>query len=553
MGCGRPGVGVFLDQLLSISIVDHGDTVETSKAAIPSFLLTCSFSLDLPSTLKSRKTIIADLEKRQTYHNKRRIPVAIVLIVVGYWMTMRFLEGTMSLISGERSKLSPSSSSWTDTQTTKNLIKIIDQRRSNYLPGTDLLGVTAIINISSPYQAHQSGDRVALLLRFLVKYPFIKEIIIWNDDVISSGFNMNGEELLSIINSTNDNDDRRVPMPILRVINSPGGMGEMSGHMACSLAKFDTCYHTDVNMDNLNLDTLYTKYLESNGEEEATLVDHASLEEYLIESEYNIWQPKRRDRVGISRSISIIKSDIQFSVWSNRKPLKLISPLSFHHSSLVNDHHTFSGRKPNLLDPQFIKEVNERLNKTIQRSDPFQVSSLFPRALRFSDEEYNNRESEIGVGSAYDDQSMLITNLDFPREWSFAIDGDLSTCWKDLSSEQGSFIGLNFVKDVSLKQLTIFGQIQPENWRLEIYSTQSKKWIPKPTIPRIIKHQEPPLTKFVYDLQPSSSFSDDDDDHLLVKKFRLIMGSNLREEPEHKASSDGITVCGWMINEDWVI
>ncbi|KAI7938885.1 hypothetical protein MJO28_014464 [Puccinia striiformis f. sp. tritici] len=542
----------------------------------------------------SGQDIIADLEKRQTYHNKRRIPVAIVLIVVGYWMTMRFLEGTMSLISGERSKLSPSSSSWTDTQTTKNLIKIIDQRRSNYLPGTDLLGVTAIINISSPYQAHQSGDRVALLLRFLVKYPFIKEIIIWNDDVISSGFNMNGEELLSRINSTNDNDDRRVPMPILRVINSPGGMGEMSGHMACSLAKFDTCYHTDVNMDNLNLDTLYTKYLESNGEEEATLVDHASLEEYLIESEYNIWQPnhslstgivsklrrgtlaakklstryfqqltssidesydtkERRDRVGISRSISIIKSDIQFSVWSNRKPLKLISPLSFHHSSLVNDHHTFSGRKPNLLDPQFIKEVNERLNKTIQRSDPFQVSSLFPRALRFSDEEYNNRESEIGVGSAYDDQSMLITNLDFPREWSFAIDGDLSTCWKDLSSEQGSFIGLNFVKDVSLKQLTIFGQIQPENWRLEIYSTQSKKWIPKPTIPRIIKHQEPPLTKFVYDLQPSSSFSDDDDDHLLVKKFRLIMGSNLREEPEHKASSDGITVCGWMINEDWVI
>ncbi|KAH9443125.1 hypothetical protein Pst134EB_027477 [Puccinia striiformis f. sp. tritici] len=403
----------------------------------------------------SGQDIIADLEKRQTYHNKRRIPVAIVLIVVGYWMTMRFLEGTMSLISGERSKLSPSSSSWTDTQTTKNLIKIIDQRRSNYLPGTDLLGVTAIINISSPYQAHQSGDRVALLLRFLVKYPFIKEIIIWNDDVISSGFNMNGEELLSIINSTNDNDDRRVPMPILRVINSPGGMGEMSGHMACSLAKFDTCYHTDVNMDNLNLDTLYTKYLESNGEEEATLVDHASLEEYLIESEYNIWQPnhslstgivsklrrgtlaakklstryfqqltssidesydtkERRDRVGISRSISIIKSDIQFSVWSNRKPLKLISPLSFHHSSLVNDHHTFSGRKPNLLDPQFIKEVNERLNKTIQRSDPFQVSSLFPRALRFSDEEYNNRESEIGVGSAYDDQSMLITNLDFP-------------------------------------------------------------------------------------------------------------------------------------------
>ncbi|KNE94225.1 hypothetical protein PSTG_12453 [Puccinia striiformis f. sp. tritici PST-78] len=541
----------------------------------------------------SGQDIIADLEKRQTYHNKRRIPVAIVLIVVGYWMTMRFLEGTMSLISGERSKLSPSSSSWTDTQTTKNLIKIIDQRRSNYLPGTDLLGVTAIINISSPYQAHQSGDRVALLLRFLVKYPFIKEIIIWNDDVISSGFNMNGEELLSIINSTNDNDDRRVPMPILRVINSPGGMGEMSGHMACSLAKFDTCYHTDVNMDNLNLDTLYTKYLESNGEEEATLVDHASLEEYLIESEYNIWQPnhslstgivsklrrgtlaakklstryfqqltssidesydtkERRDRVGISRSISIIKSDIQFSVWSNRKPLKLISPLSFHHSSLVNDHHTFSGRKPNLLDPQFIKEVNERLNKTIQRSDPFQVSSLFPRALRFSDEEYNNRESEIGVGSAYDDQSMLITNLDFPREWSFAIDGDLSTCWKDLSSKQGSFIGLNFVKDVSLKQLTIFGQIQPENWRLEIYSTQSKKWIPKPTIPRIIDHQEPPLTKFVYDLQPSSSFSDDDD-HLLVKKFRLIMGSNLREQPEHKASSDGITVCGWMINEDWVI
>lgn len=48
------------------------------------------------------------------------------------------------------------------------------------------------------------------------------------------------QDLLSKLNHTN----HKFPLPVLRVINSPGSMGEMSGHMACSLAKFDTCYHT---------------------------------------------------------------------------------------------------------------------------------------------------------------------------------------------------------------------------------------------------------------------------------------------------------------------
>jgi hypothetical protein len=234
----------------------------------------------------------------------------------------------------------------------------------------------------------------------------------------------------------------------------------------------------------------------------------------------------------------------------------------------------------------------ERLNQTIQASDPFLVPSLFPRALSLH---HSKPESEIGVASAYDDRSMLITNLNFSREWPLAVDGELSTCWEHLSgtpvcscnprpsaiypslnvlvllaqgTKHGSFVGLNFVKSIHINQLTFFGKIAAEDWGLEVYSAEDRTWVrdpglcvsrfmprtgtlnsnnrsirqvSQPVIPTQITHQEPPVTKFVYDLSATA------DSQSLVKKLRLII-------PQTSSSSpSGMTVCGWMVNEDWVV
>ncbi|KAA1073472.1 hypothetical protein PGT21_013126 [Puccinia graminis f. sp. tritici] len=507
----------------------------------------------------SGQDILPDLEKRQSYYIQRRVLFATALILVGYLATTRFIEASIRLVGGRSPNGWDQQASSLSRPQSAHLIKIVDQRRSNYQPGSALLGVTAIITVTLRKQQQEKTGGVQLLLRFLTKYPFVKEIIIWNDDAMSNGYNLNGEDLLARLNSTDD----RAPVPILRVINSPGRMGEISGHMACSLAKFSTCYHTDENIVNLNLDTLYTKYLESDSESEASIVDHASPEEYMAESAYNVWQPDYSLNTGVVSQLSrgslaakrlstryfqqlttalrtseesdlwlriprSVSNDIQFSIWSNRRPLKLITPVQ---STLIAD----SPAKISFLDPQFIDHAYERLNKTIQSSDPFLVPSMFPRALS---SHHSKPESEIGVASAYDDRSMLITNLNFSRQWPLAIDGELSTCWKDLPAlEHGSFVGLNFVRNVQVNQLTFFGKIEPENWKLESLSANNQKWNTEPVIPRIITHQEPPLTKFVYDLSASST---------LVKKFRLII-------PQGKSSPNGITVCGWMINEDWVV
>lgn len=341
--------------------------------------------------------------------------------------------------------------------------------------------------------------------------------------------------------------------------------------MACSMAKYDTCYHSDGNRLNLNLDTLYTKYLESNGESEASIVDRVSPEEYSAEASYDVFQPDHSLHSGIvsqlsrgslaAKSLSTryfqqltttlvsnhdhhpplkippsVTHDIQFSIWSNRRPLKLITPTQ----AWLNINPTVDPLKH--LDSEFIHRTYQKLNETIRSSDPFLVPTLFPRASASA--LGSKRDSEIGVASAHDDRSMLITSLDFSLEWLFAVDGELSTCWRDSSPvKPGSFFGLNFVKGTRLNRLIIFGSLEPEDWKLEVYSADQKQWNATLVVPTVSPHQEPPVTKYVFDLstQPPRE----------VKKVRLLK----MKDPIDSFKSDpkGFTVCGWMINEDWIL
>lgn len=520
----------------------------------------------------SGEDILPELRKRESFCIRRRIVIATTLILIGYLATITILQAFIQLVAGTNQVVWNQSTSLLSNPPATHLVRAVAQRGSSYPLQSSSLAVTAVVPIQNQRRPKPGG--IELLLRFLVQYPFVKEIIIWNDDVIKNGVDLNAEALLSRVNST---VDRRF-LPILRVINSPGAMREMSSHMACSLAQFNTCYHADENKLNLNLDTLYTKYLESDGESNASIIQHASPEEYLKESPYNVFQPGHSLDSGVvselsrgslaakhlstryfhqlssapfsnenSRLQSSIPNhafnDIQFSVWSNRRPLKLVT--SAQSTVLINS----KTQEVNHLDAEFIHHTFRRLNQTIQDSDPFLVPALFPRPSTNLDEK---SELEIGVASAYDDRSMLITNLDFPREWPLAIDGELSTCWNPSLSipipamNHEIFVGLNFVQSVQLNKLTIFGNFDTNKWKLETYSAEERKWNSMSRlVPTIIQHHEPPSTKYVYDFLTKVSSSK-------VKKIRLILKPS--SSPfELKSNQNSFSICGWMMNKDWVI
>jgi hypothetical protein len=118
--------------------------------------------------------------------------------LVGYLATTRFIEASIRLVGGRSPNGWEQQASSLSRPQSAHLIKLVDQRRSNYQPGSALPGVTAIITVTlQKQQQERTGGGVQVLLRFLTKYPFVKEIIIWNDDVMSSGYNMNGEVSLN--------------------------------------------------------------------------------------------------------------------------------------------------------------------------------------------------------------------------------------------------------------------------------------------------------------------------------------------------------------------
>ncbi|KAF9585138.1 hypothetical protein BGW38_003766, partial [Lunasporangiospora selenospora] len=89
-----------------------------------------------------------------------------------------------------------------------------------------------------------------LIIKYLSRYPYIKEIIIWNN---------NPEAKLS----PGDFElDRTVASaPELKVYNSAENVQDVAKYMACSLAKYKHCYIQDDDWLNHHMDALYTSFL----------------------------------------------------------------------------------------------------------------------------------------------------------------------------------------------------------------------------------------------------------------------------------------------------
>jgi len=95
-------------------------------------------------------------------------------------------------------------------------------------------------------------DSLKVIVEYLARYPYIKEIIVWNN---------NKENKLS--KQDFEFDPSYGNLPELQVYNGKDNLHDMSKYMACSLAKYQHCYFQDDDWLNTHMDALYTNFLTS--------------------------------------------------------------------------------------------------------------------------------------------------------------------------------------------------------------------------------------------------------------------------------------------------
>ncbi|KAF8969783.1 hypothetical protein BGZ46_010599, partial [Entomortierella lignicola] len=193
-----------------------------------------------------------------------------------------------------------------------------------------------------------------LIVQYLARYPFIKQIIIWN----------NNKEL-KLSKRDFEMDPSFGPLPEIQVYNAVENLHDFAKYMSCSLAKYKHCYFQDDDWLNTHMDSLYTNFLTS-----PNLIHTNTLP--LIQMEHRRWTFTNEDynmHAGFSwlgtgsflprekaqrlleqqGNTTLAKErfkviDMYFSIWTNQYPYQLVNyltPLDQKNSwdtEGVNDH-----------------------------------------------------------------------------------------------------------------------------------------------------------------------------------------------------------------------
>ncbi|CAH7665965.1 hypothetical protein BY996DRAFT_7319258 [Phakopsora pachyrhizi] len=533
----------------------------------------------------SGQDILPDIRAKTLSRFRRRVLVFVPMFLTVYYIFWRGWKHLEPDLTDRLDLGSATRGSLEIFAPPKDLLQLVKKRQPAFYPHGPPLNVSAIIVL--PSRDDLPKGNLQLVLLSIMRHSFVREIIIWNDDAMAAGADLRKKDLLSGLGL-----DVKIPgsfTPDIRIINSPGGMKEMSYHIACSLAKFNTCYFNDPNILNLNLNTLYSKFVESDSEVNLTIANQVSQDDFLAELPHEIHQSAHHLRTSIISRLSrgsfvpkqlstrffnqlsaaslpepisnlyksgisrYIAHDIQFSAWLNRQNIKLISSPESLIKIVEED-------QKNTIDTNVIQFALKRLNETIQSYDPFLVPEIFPRPLPNSE---NNLGDEVGVVSASDDRSMLITNFDFSKDWNLLIDGDISTCWKGTlgSRKKTRYIGLNFVDHMVIQQIGLVGEFEPEDWELEFFLSDSNSWTSKHIAPVVLPSLDQESSKYVYHLAGQS---------IKIKKFRFMLTNKkykqaidddeLDEEEEEEEREfyrmhgyEDSKICGWVINNNLII
>ncbi|KAG0307794.1 hypothetical protein BGZ99_001355 [Dissophora globulifera] len=396
----------------------------------------------------------------------------------------------------------------------------------DYVPTTSkYVPVTAVI---LSWKRKEGAKAVVAHLR---KYPFIQEILIWNNNpevvLTASEFADRGQWRNS--NSYGSNTTSQNSWPSITVFNSVANLHDFSKYTTCTLAKYDHCYIQDDDWINLTMDSMYTVF-----------VDHP---DSLITSTIPAMYAQQRtwmfqnSQIGLHTGFSwlgagsfmpkkavfkflmqlggsnlwkerVQLSDLFFSLWRNQYPIVLsqsLAPLDQSSSwsgridqwSVVYEHMTDAmvrlttmlsgtgivqgsphrvGAKVDFVADEEKPAFKDRHTRSSCSNDKclFQTNvDMFPLPeLVKWPAEHHNRDIHA--------HEARFKALDYPsaefvamHTYHYAVDQDLSTCWRSyLALTKGSFFGVQFVLPLldlreNAKSVEIWSTLAPTLQALE--------------------------------------------------------------------------------------
>ncbi|KAF9902384.1 hypothetical protein BX616_001949, partial [Lobosporangium transversale] len=136
-------------------------------------------------------------------------------------------------------------------------------------PASSLSSNSKYIPVTAVILSWKRKEGAKTVVAHLRKYPFIKEILIWNNNpevvIAASEFTDRAKDSDS---NNNNNGNATVSAeaangwPSIIVFNSVANLHDFSKYTTCSLAKYDHCYIQDDDWINLSLDSLYTLFID---------------------------------------------------------------------------------------------------------------------------------------------------------------------------------------------------------------------------------------------------------------------------------------------------
>ncbi|KAG0265655.1 hypothetical protein BG011_004254 [Mortierella polycephala] len=287
-------------------------------------------------------------------------------------------------------------------------------------------------------------EGLKLIVNYLARYPYIKEIIIWNN---------NKENRLS--KSDFEFDPSFGPVPELQVHNSQENLHDFAKYTSCAMAKYQHCYFQDDDWLNTHMDALYTNFLTS-----PNLIHTNTLP--LIHMEHRRWtftNSEYRMHTGFSwmgtgsylprekaqrlleqgGNSNLAKDrlrviDMYFSIWTNQYPYQLVNyltPLDQKNgwsTDGVNDHWSIVFR--NMLD------AADRLYSALVANPEVSEKDYFPR-----EEEQPFIKDRHSRSPCFNDKCLFRTSMDpFPDPKEVVFEGDLQT----IEEQNAKFYALEY-------------------------------------------------------------------------------------------------------------
>ncbi|KAG0196237.1 hypothetical protein BGX28_010387 [Mortierella sp. GBA30] len=342
-------------------------------------------------------------------------------------------------------------------------------------------------------------EGLKLIVKYLVRYPYIKQVIVWNNNKTLKLSKQDFELEMPETSTTNRN------LPELQVYNAVENLHDFAKYMSCSLAKYEHCYFQDDDWLNTHMDALYTNFLTS-----PNLIHTNTLP--LIQMEHRRWtftnedynmhagfswmgtgsylpRTKARRLLEQRGNTTLAKDrfkvmDMYFSIWTNQYPYQLVNyltPLDQKNgwsTEGVSDHWSIVFR--NMLDAAdrlysvlltnfeasnkdpFAREEEEPFVKDRHARSPcFNDKCLFMTSL----DPFPDPKEVIFKGDlqTIDEQEAKFMEMDYPttefwRTFAYvhAVDNDPLTCWNSFKAPKaGDSFGLLFVRPQALKRLTV--------------------------------------------------------------------------------------------------